>query len=255
MTESPREEIYHIQGRAFAKRYADGGVVFICDGREVGIGEWNRLLNESQPMSLLEKHPNPLIRLKESHRRDSFIKLAGDAAGAAVADVGCEEGHLAERLAGKCARLYCVDIDPAALERARRRLSSAGAFFIASDVRKIGIADDSIDVCLAAEVLEHLPRPEEGLDELVRITKPGGRIVISVPNEELVLAAKRAARAAGLGRSLGRLSGGLAVGHVQRFTKEKLRALCDGRVRLDTLRYSAPFFLNIFAAGSPIKKP
>jgi 2-polyprenyl-3-methyl-5-hydroxy-6-metoxy-1,4-benzoquinol methylase len=258
MAENFREEKYEIEGHAFAKRYAGDAVTFLCDGGEVDIAEWNRLLNEVRPMSLVEKHGNPLVRLKESHRRRAFLALAGGVAGLAVADVGCEEGWLSEQLAGKCAKLYCIDIDAAVLERTRMRLArKAGAaetFFIANDIRKIELPDNSVDVCLASEVLEHLPRPEEGLSEIVRITRAGGRIALSVPNEELVLAAKRAARAAGLGRSLGPLSGGLAVGHVQRFTIKKIRELCDGRIRLDTIRLSAPFFLNIFAAGTPIKK-
>ena len=145
----------------------------------------------------------------------------------------------------------------AVLERAELHLAGktvgAEIVYLANDIRKIELPDNSVDVCLASEVLEHLPQPEEGLNELVRITRPSGRIIISVPNEELVLAAKRAARAAGLGRSLGPLSGGLAVGHVQKFTMKKMRELCAGRVRIETLRYSAPFFLNIFTAWAPIK--
>jgi 2-polyprenyl-3-methyl-5-hydroxy-6-metoxy-1,4-benzoquinol methylase len=257
MTTSIREEKYEIEGHEFVKRYTGGSVTFYCDGRELDIAEWNRLLNEVRPMSLVEKHGNPLVRLKESHRRRALLKLAGNVSGKNVADVGCEEGWLSEHLAGKCAKLYGIDIDAAVLERARMRLAGktggAEIVFLACDIRKIELPDNSVDVCLASEVLEHLPRPEEGLDELARITKPTGRIIISVPNEELVLAAKRAARAAGLGRSLGPLSGGLAVGHVQKFTMKKMRELGAGRMRLDALRYSTPFFMNIFAAGPPIK--
>jgi len=256
MTESIREEKYDIAGRKFVKRYSGDSVTFFCDGAEVSCVEWNRLLNENQPMSLLEEHGNPIIRLKERHRRGAILRLAGDVAGKTVADIGCEEGHLSVRLAGRCKHLYCIDIDSGALARARTALDSAASrnvSFIACDAANIGLPDSSVDVCLASEVLEHLPRPEAGMAELVRITRPGGRIVISVPNEQLVLAMKRAARLAGLGGSLGSLSSGIAVGHLHAFTKDKLRALCEGRVRLDAIGLSVPFFLNIFAAGVPIK--
>ena len=254
MNDPFKEEKYDIQGHEFIKRYTGAGVTFHCDGREVDIFEWNRLLNENQPMSLLESHPNPLVRRKENHRRCSFVNFAGDLSGKTVADVGCEEGHLAELVAGSCAKLHCIDIDADVLGRARQRLAGAdNVEFIASDVRKIELPDNSVDVCLASEILEHLPRPEEGIDELVRITKPGGRIVLSVPNEKLVLSIKKMARLVGMGRSLGRLSGGIAVGHVQVFSKRKIRELCEGRVRLESVRYSAPFFLNIYASGTPMK--
>ncbi len=256
MTESIREEKYDIAGRKFTKRYSGDSVTFFCDGVEVNYVEWNRLLNENQPMSLLEEHGNPIIRLKERHRRVAILRLAGNVAGKTVADIGCEEGHLSARLAGRCKQLYCIDIDSGALAHARTALGAAAsrnAYFIACDAANIGLPDNSVDVCLASEVLEHLPKPGDGMAELVRITRPGGRIVISVPNELLVLALKRAARRAGLGRSLGPLSSGIAAGHLHAFTLDKLRALCEGRVHLDTIRLSAPFFLNIFAAGTPTK--
>jgi len=254
MAESPREEIYHIEDHVFVKRYAAGGVVFLRDGRELSLEEWNRELNLVQPMRLLEEHSNPLVRLKEKHRRRAFTGMMRFPAGAVAADVGCEGGHLAEIVAPKCAKLYCIDIDAGILRQARERLAGAANIeFLQSDVRKINLPDDALDVCVAAEVLEHLPRPEEGLAELVRVTKPGGRIYLSVPNEVLVQALKRTAARAGMKKSLGRLSGGLAVGHVQVFSKKKLRRLCEGRVKLETLKYSAPFFLNVFAEGRPVK--
>ncbi len=253
MNDGPREERYEIEGRVFVKRYEGGGVRFFRDGEELDIVEWNRVLNEVQPMRLLDEHPNPVVRLKETHRRAAFIKFIGDVGGMAVADVGCEEGRLAEMLLPKCERLYCVDIDEAMLAGARSRLGAARIEYVQSDVRKIGLPDDLIDVCVAAEVLEHLPEPREGIDELVRITKPGGRIFISVPNEKLLLTVKRVAGKLGMGRSLGKLSAGLAVGHVQIFTADRIREICRGRVRIDKLKYSAPFYLNIFAAGRPLK--
>ncbi len=249
-----REEKYHIEGHVFIKKYSGDSVRFFCDGGEVDIVEWNRLLNENQPMSLLETHPNPLVRIKEEHRRASIAKLAKPVGGLVVADTGCERGHLAERLAGECGRLFCIDIDAAALDGARARLKDfQNIDYIVSDIKNIDLPDSSVDVCIASEVLEHLPSPGEGIAELVRITKPGGRIVISVPNELLVLRLKSIAASVGLGRSLGRLSSGIAVGHVQVFTKEKLRNLCEGSITLTSLKYSSPFFLNIFACGTPVK--
>jgi SAM-dependent methyltransferase len=50
-----------------------------------------------------------------------------------------------------------------------------------SDVARIPVPDASFDVILCTEVLEHVPRPIEALQEMVRITKPGGRLFITAP--------------------------------------------------------------------------
>lgn len=230
-------------------------MAFFIDGREVSLEEWNRALNEAQPMSILEEHPNPLARMKERRRREAFTGMIRNLRGAVAADIGCEGGHLAKMIAPHCAKLYCMDIDAAVLDRAKGNLRDfSNIEYIACDAAKIPLPDNTLDICVAAETLEHLPRPEDAMDEMARITKPGGRIYLSVPNEKLLQIAKKSARALGMGKSLGRLSDGLAVGHVRVFDKKMLSDMCAGRVRLETMRYSAPFFLNIFAAGRPVKK-
>jgi len=50
-----------------------------------------------------------------------------------------------------------------------------------SDITAIPVADATFDVILCTEVLEHVPRPIEALREMVRITKPGGRLFLTAP--------------------------------------------------------------------------
>jgi ubiquinone/menaquinone biosynthesis C-methylase UbiE len=50
-----------------------------------------------------------------------------------------------------------------------------------SDITSIPVPDSSFDIILCTEVLEHVPRPIEALKELVRITKPGGRLFLTAP--------------------------------------------------------------------------
>jgi ubiquinone/menaquinone biosynthesis C-methylase UbiE len=50
-----------------------------------------------------------------------------------------------------------------------------------SDITGIPVPDASFDVILCTEVLEHVPRPVEALQEMVRVTKPGGRLFLTAP--------------------------------------------------------------------------
>ena len=49
------------------------------------------------------------------------------------------------------------------------------------DITSIPVADATFDAVLCTEVLEHVPRPIEALREMVRITKPGGRLFLTAP--------------------------------------------------------------------------
>src|SRR5205823_2135164 len=50
-----------------------------------------------------------------------------------------------------------------------------------SDIASIPAADNSFDVVLCTEVLEHVPEPIEALREMARLTKPGGRLLLTAP--------------------------------------------------------------------------
>lgn len=50
-----------------------------------------------------------------------------------------------------------------------------------SDITNIPMPDAGFDVILCTEVLEHVPRPIEALQEMIRVTKPGGRLFLTAP--------------------------------------------------------------------------
>lgn len=50
---------------------------------------------------------------------------------------------------------------------------------IIGDAMSLGIADDTFDVVLCTEVLEHLPEPQRGVDEMFRVLRPGGTLLLT----------------------------------------------------------------------------
>ena len=84
-------------------------------------------------------------------------------------------------------RVIGYDGSQAMLESARRaaeaeNLSGRIAFRLVPTVERISLPDASVDGCLCLNVLEYLDKPFDCLDEMVRVLKPGGLLVLSVPH-------------------------------------------------------------------------
>jgi methionine biosynthesis protein MetW len=112
--------------------------------------------------------------LSESHR----MVLAAVPDGARVLDVGCAGGHLAAELAARGCAVVGVELQGAT---ARGR----GLEVIEGSIDDPGVRaqlDAGFDAVLCADVLEHLPRPEETLAFLVGRLRAGGRAIVSLPN-------------------------------------------------------------------------
>lgn len=91
-----------------------------------------------------------------------------------VLEVGCGEGELAERIVRELGvSLVALDQSPRMVELARAR----GVDARTGDVQDMPFTDASFDVVVAAWMLFHVPELERGLAEIVRVLRPGGRLV------------------------------------------------------------------------------
>jgi SAM-dependent methyltransferase len=118
-----------------------------------------------------------LDRLGLCARRDSAL------------DFGCGVGRLTSALSGHFAAVTGVDISPPMLEHARRILAGApGCRVVLGDGPDLaGFGDGSFDLVYSSLVLQHMA-PELAdayLAEFVRVTRPGGAIVLVVPEAHL----------------------------------------------------------------------
>jgi SAM-dependent methyltransferase len=181
-------------------------------------------MNRELPMRLLEGHANPAIRRIEARRRGSLLRLLDLASGTIALDVGAEEGHLSDAIEAGSAGVVRVDLDPSLLRRGKGRA-------VAADAERLPFRKGAFDRVLLAAVLEHVPDPRRAAAEAVRVLAPGGRAVISVPDDRTVVRLKRLLRSAGLGAILGPLSRDLAPGHLRIYTPARLRGHLAGRVR------------------------
>jgi len=98
-----------------------------------------------------------------------------------VADLGCGEGYLTVEAARWAGRVYAVDRSDAVLERAkalatRRRVSNIT--WKRGELEKLPLPDASVDVALLSQALHHAHDPARAVREAVRVTRPGGRVLV-----------------------------------------------------------------------------
>jgi len=99
--------------------------------------------------------------------------------GKRVLEIGCAGGYLAELLTAQGCTVTGIEIDPRAASQARRFCNEV----IVGDAETLQLKfREKFDVIVLADVLEHLRDPARLLRRLTAALKPGGYLVISVPN-------------------------------------------------------------------------
>jgi phosphatidylethanolamine/phosphatidyl-N-methylethanolamine N-methyltransferase len=106
---------------------------------------------------------------------------AAERIGGRVLEVGVGTG-MSLPLYSKNCRLSGVDISQPMLRKAQERVTELGLTNVEGlwvmDAERLSFADDSFDVIVAQHVITTVPNPEAALDELARVLKPGGEIVL-----------------------------------------------------------------------------
>ncbi len=117
---------------------------------------------------------------------DQIYESAGHLAeGARVLEVGCGTAALSVALAPRAGEVVATDVSLAWLVLARHRALRAGAAnvtFAACSADRLPLAPGTIDLVVAADVIEHVPDPAAFAASCHRVLRPGGALWLSTPN-------------------------------------------------------------------------
>ena len=136
----------------------------------------------------LEKYTtkNPLKRLMVKRLNDKIIANVGRDLSSidseiSILDAGCGEGFIDALLIDNYSSIRITGLEFAeeAIEIARKM--NPKAEYVQSDITKMPFDDQSFDIVICTEVLEHLEKPDKAISEIIRVAKK--YVLLTVPHE------------------------------------------------------------------------
>ncbi len=105
--------------------------------------------------------------------------IPGSLSGVRMLDAGCGTGRFSAMAADRGADVTSLDVGERLLAKVAEKCDSHR---IVGSAEHVPFADATFDVVLCTEVLEHLRSPRRAVDELARVLRPKGRLIITTPN-------------------------------------------------------------------------
>lgn len=110
--------------------------------------------------------------------RGAVLSALGPLRGRVVLDAGCGTGRFSRAIVEAGAFVVGLDRDRAALRLAAGRASAVAC----GDASALPFADETFDSCVAVTLCEFIDEPIRVVEELVRVARPGGRVIIGSLN-------------------------------------------------------------------------
>jgi SAM-dependent methyltransferase len=126
----------------------------------------------------LRGEPSYVWRAGQERRLQMILDAAGDRLQGRVLENGCGVGMYVEHLSPLAGEVIGLEYD---FERAREARERSGEITNAAG-EKLPFSPGCFDLILSHEVLEHVQDDRQAVQEMVRVLRSGGRMVIFVPN-------------------------------------------------------------------------
>ena len=144
--------------------------------------------------------PEDMGHFRRSLEKRRFHIIAGlvpYSAASRVLDAGCGSGWLSEILCRRGFTVHAIDLGLDSIRRASARIGNLLAkasgsrneravYFTLGDVYRLPYEDGYFNAVVASEIIEHLERPGEAVQEFARVIRPGGTLVVSTPYNEKI---------------------------------------------------------------------
>lgn len=121
------------------------------------------------------------IKYEHLHR---YAVCLGLIAGKTILDIASGEGYGSALLAQVAGAVTGVDVDQAAVAHASEKYArQTNLRYLHGSCTAIPLPDETVDIVTSFETIEHHDQHEEMMQEIKRVLKPGGLLIISSPNK------------------------------------------------------------------------
>lgn len=189
-------------------------------------------------------HKNPALRWMAWRRVEVVARMLAEACpkDGRVLDFGCGTGVLFESELERAREVIGVDLVLGAAQLWKDRRKLDGVRLLDPDTARASVEAGSVDVVVAAEVLEHIESPAETLAFFHRVLKPGGSLLVSLPTEN---------RAYRFGRRLAGFDGHFHLSNANNLDKAIL-ASGFSRVQARSIPAPGPLAIYLVARYTPL---
>jgi SAM-dependent methyltransferase len=134
--------------------------------------------NQISSKAAVRGEPSYVWRAGQERRFKMICKAAGDTVYGRVLEDGCGVGEYLTHLAAQAQLAVGLDYE---FERAQEAHGKV-AEVVCGAGEKLPFPSDYFDLVLSHEVLEHVQDDQQAVNEIIRVLKPGGRLILFVPN-------------------------------------------------------------------------
>lgn len=128
----------------------------------------------------LMKHP--LLKYQKMRRYQHAIQMLGLRGKDVVLDVGCGIGYQVPEILRSVRTYIGLDLSNKSVSYFRRHFYGENVMLIMADAENLPFREGVVNVILIIDTLTNLSKPNKALEEVKRVAKDKGRILISVPN-------------------------------------------------------------------------
>jgi ubiquinone/menaquinone biosynthesis C-methylase UbiE len=143
--------------------------------------EWNENMFKKYGNLKYYYHPNLFIRYVERKKAKFIIKQLFFEKNKNILDIGCGDGYVLEKLHENSIGL---DVSFTAIKNLKKRLVNKKV--VIGDAEYLPFKKNSFYEIICSELLEHVENPEKVLQEISRVIKRDGNILLTIPNEPLI---------------------------------------------------------------------
>lgn len=147
---------------------------------------WNSFAENKSVSYLTDKYSaNNIVGLTGLARENEIFRFLDLKSDSELIDVGCASGHQVFKALEVCRRAVGVDVGVEFIKTAKEvaeKNNVKNVEFLLTEGNQIPFPDNSFDRMICSEVLEHVLDLDNFYIELIRVVKPGGVMVLTVPN-------------------------------------------------------------------------